>query len=127
MLWRFSIHNEDCDKILAVLEYDWDLDKYVMHIQPDVVVEEDCPPGLICIFLEDNKYEVNDKFCRLFIRDRVIPPYRQNIGQILREIGEEYYHECFMLKYFPKSTLDWAMVELIEIEEDGVVSKIKGS
>ena len=70
-----------------------------MHIQPDVVVEEDCPPGLICIFLEDNKYEVNDKFCRLFIRDRVIPPNRQNIGQILREIGEEYYHECFMLKY----------------------------
>ncbi len=117
MLWKFSIRNEYSNKVLATLTYDWNKDEYHMSVA-DTTVVEDHPPALIGMCINMGIREICDKWCRLFIHDRVIPPNRQNIGTILREIGVKYYHECFMLKFFPSSTLDMGLVEYIgEFEE----------
>lgn len=39
------------------------------------------------------EYELTPEHCRMFIRARVIPPDRQNIGQILKKFGLKEYDE----------------------------------
>ena len=110
MVWTFSIRNKDESRVYAHLTYDWDLDKYHMTFDKDL---PESHPVMFRILAGKGIYEMDDKLCRLFIRDRVVPANRQNIGSILRDMGEKYYHECFMLKHIPTSVMDDAYIELI--------------
>ena len=114
MLWTFSIRNVDSDKVYAHLTYDWDKDIYSMKIDSAI---PDGAPAIIQVLANQGECTMNDKLCRCFIRDRIIPANRQNIGMILRSIGEKYYHECFMLKHYSTSVLDSAFIELESIKE----------
>lgn len=44
-------------------------------------------------------YDLDEKRSLMFVKARVVPPDRQNIGQILREIGAKYYSEFAILDY----------------------------
>lgn len=57
---------------------------------------------------------MDDKETRLFLSARAVPAGRQNMGQILRENGLRFYHECFMLKIQPQCVMDDAYVEFVK-------------
>lgn len=42
---------------------------------------------------------IDDKWARRFVKERVVPPDRQNIGMIMRKVGMEYYSEFPLLVY----------------------------
>lgn len=50
-------------------------------------------------FVRKGVYDVDDYWARRFVKERVIPPERQNIGSILRTIGAPYYTEFAILEY----------------------------
>lgn len=114
MQWVFSMRNINDTRIYAHLVYDWDKDLYNAYWDKELPIGA---PAIMQIFCKRGKYEMDDKFCRLFIRDRVIPANRQNIGQILREIGVKYYHECFIMQHCPMSVMDDAYIELEKVIE----------
>ena len=81
----------------AVLSYDEDTDQYHISI-PESVNPDDLPaiPGILA---RKGIREIDDKWARRFVKERVVPPERQNIGMILREVGIGYYSEFPLLVY----------------------------
>ncbi|MDE5778450.1 MAG: hypothetical protein K2I10_08125 [Lachnospiraceae bacterium] len=81
----------------AVLSYDEDYDKYTITI-PDSINPDDLPaiPGILA---REGIREIEDKWARRFVKERVVPSDRQNIGMILREVGMDYYSEFPLLIY----------------------------
>lgn len=123
MRWIFCVNNGG--EPYADLEYDWDEDRYRLKMRDnfkDHLVEA---PLYLEILYRKGITELTDGQCRQFIRERVVPPTRQNIGVILREIGRPSYHECYMLYAAPTCVMDDARVDFVEeagerrIAEDG--------
>lgn len=79
----------------AVLSYDEDNDLY--HISIPLSVDPDDLPAIPGILARKGIREIDDKWARRFVRERVVPPDRQNIGMILRELGMGYYSEFPLL------------------------------
>ena len=112
MLWIFYINNGG--EHYAELTYDWDTDTYKCQLLAnfkDHIIEA---PLLMEILFQQGLTVGDDKFCRMFIRDRVVPSGRQNIGVFLRKLGVPYYHECFMLRGMPLSVMDDARVDFVK-------------
>lgn len=49
--------------------------------------------------LSEKKRLINDREVRMWVKDRIVPPERQNIGEILRNVGIETYDEFEILKF----------------------------
>ena len=43
--------------------------------------------------------EIDDKWARRFVKERVVPPDRQNIGMIMRQLHMKKYSEFPILEY----------------------------
>ncbi len=81
----------------AILSYDEDTDQYHISIPPSV--NPDNLPAIPGILARKGIREIEDKWARRFVKERVVPPDRQNIGMILREVGMSYYSEFPLLVY----------------------------
>ncbi|MCM1498051.1 MAG: hypothetical protein NC124_06245 [Clostridium sp.] len=81
----------------AILSYDEEHDEYMITI-PDSVSPDDLPaiPGILA---RKGIRVIEDKWARRFVKERVVPSDRQNIGMILREAGIPYYSEFPLLVY----------------------------
>lgn len=90
---RLSSENNE----YAVLSYDEDKDRY--HISIPQSVNPDELPAIPGILARKGIREIDDKWARRFVEERVVPPDRQNIGMILREAGMGYYSEFLLLVY----------------------------
>ena len=116
MLWRFLVRNKENTRVYGQFFYDWDKDIY------SAIFDQSVPTGAPAhfhILSGMGIYEMNDRQCRMMLRDRVIPANRQNIGTILREMNVPYYHECFILKNVPMSVMDDAYFDFVgEITEE---------
>ncbi len=122
MIWKIGIIAEDGTRS-AVLEYDWDTDSYVMHVNKNTELDLAHIPFEAVMYIRNyGVYDIPDKYCRLYISQRVIPAGRQNIGDILRNLGVGFYHECFMLRYMPRSAHDNLVTEFISGEDIGLLS-----
>lgn len=122
MLWKFSIRN-DGTPAYAQLTYDWDKDIYSMEIFENCKDYLDVCPLLIMIWYQRGERLIDDKRCRGFISCRVIPCGRHNMGTILCNLNLKFYHECFMLRYYPKCVMDDARVDFdeeIKTREDDI-------
>lgn len=84
-------------KEYAVLSYDEEKDLY--HISIPLSVDPDNLPAIPGILARKGIREIDDKWARRFVKERVVPPDRQNIGMILRELGMGYYSEFPLLVY----------------------------
>ena len=113
MQWIFSIHDKDGPEY-ARMVYDWDRDLYRTYFCDNVKDFYDTCPLMIMELHKRGKTEMDDKTTRLFLSARVVPSGRQNMGQILRENGLRFYHECFMLKIQPRCVMDDAYVEFVK-------------
>ena len=93
---RFAIKEENSEYPLwAVLTYDEESDVYGGEIPEEI--DPDHLPAIFGILARKGIYRVEDKWARRFVKERVVPPDRQNIGMILRDVGMTYYHEFPLL------------------------------
>ena len=89
---RFSIKNKVYqDKIVGYLNYDEQKHEYEIEIPEDVKSVE--APMIMADFIERNQRKIGKEWSLRWVKQRVIPPERQNIGQILRKNGMESYDE----------------------------------
>lgn len=113
MRWIFSIHDPGGPEYAKMI-YDWNEDKYHTYFCDNIKEFYGTEPLMIEELSKQGKTEMDDEMTRLFLSTRVIPSGRQNIAEILRGNGLEFYHECLMLKIKPQCVMDDAFVEFVK-------------
>lgn len=100
------------DKILAILAYDEEKNTYTIDI-PEVNTERDVPMMLAC-FLKQGIRHIGEEWSMRWVQSRVVPPSRQNIGQILRVNNMKRYNEHeFLVKNQGRCCQDECYIEKI--------------
>ena len=89
---KFAIKNEVYqDKTVAWLYYDEEKKEYRIQVPEDIRCEE--APLIIAEFIKRNQRTIAPDWSLRWVKERVIPPERQNIGSILKENHMEFYDE----------------------------------
>ena len=97
-------------KILSILNYDEEKKEFTIDI-PENVTELEAP-FLMSLFLEKGIRHIDPEWSISWVRDRIVPSSRQNIGQILRENHMEAYDEyLFLIKNQGRSCQDECYIE----------------
>lgn len=112
MKWLFYINNGG--EHYAELTYDWDADKYECRLLDNFQERHEESPLALMMLYDQGERIINDHYCRVFIKDRVVPCTRQNIGEFLRDLEVPYYHECSMLRGMPTCVMDDARVDFVK-------------
>lgn len=99
MLRTFQIINDSLEpsEEHAILTYDEESEQYAVHI-PDAVDYKDLP-AILSLLAKQGIRELDDKWARRFVKERVVPPERQNIGMIMRQLNMKKYSEFPILEY----------------------------
>lgn len=99
MLRIFEIRNDFLEPAeeYATLTYDEATEKYAVHIPESI----DCNdlPAILSLLVKQGIREIDDKWARRFVTERVVPPDRQNIGTIMRQLHMKKYSEFPILEY----------------------------
>ena len=83
------------NKILSILIYDEDKKEFTIDIPEDVTEQE--APFMMSLFVRRGIRHIGPAWSIRWIRERVVPSSRQNIGQILRENNMQVYDEYALL------------------------------
>ena len=95
-MYRFAIKNKVYqDKIVGYLYYDENENTYRIEIPDDVKSAE--APLILADFIQKGEREIGNAWSLRWVQGRVIPPERQNIGQILKKNGMKFYSEFPLL------------------------------
>ena len=99
MLRTFEIVNDDFEPSNehAILTYDEEQDQYAVHIPESV--DSNALPAILSLLAKQGIREIDDKWARRFVKERVVPSDRQNIGMIMRQLGMKKYSEFPILEY----------------------------
>lgn len=99
MLRNFKIMNDSIktDGEHAILTYDEETEKYSIHIPQEVPCND--LPAILSLLAKQGIREIDDKWARRFVKERVVPPDRQNIGMIMRELHMKKYSEFPILEF----------------------------
>ena len=99
MLRTFEIINDDFEPSNehAILTYDEEHDQYAVHIPESV--DSNALPAILSLLAKQGLREIDDKWARRFVKERVVPPDRQNIGMIMRQLHMKKYSEFPILEY----------------------------
>lgn len=101
---KYKFINKD-GVTVGYLNYDRATDNMTVVICKNVDVES--MPFVMCYLAKRGIYEVSNELTHSMMRDRVVPPERQNIGYILREGGlKEYNIIDVYLLYGGRNTMD---------------------
>ena len=99
MLRTFKIMNDMLEPLgeHAILTYDEDSEQYAVHIPESI----DCNdlPAILSLLAKQGIRELDDKWARRFVEERVVPSDRQNIGTIMRQLHKKKYSEFPILEY----------------------------
>ena len=82
-------------KPCATLFYDEKTRDYRIEIAP--TASEDDVPMLLAAFIHRKQRTLDSKWSRKWVEERVVPPSRQNLGQILKANGLDDYDDFQML------------------------------
>ncbi len=82
-------------KPCATLLYDEDTREYRIEIAPDA--GEDDVPMLLIPFIWRKQRTLDATWSRTWVRERIVPPSRQNLGQILKANGLDDYDDFQLL------------------------------
>ena len=93
----FAIKDETLpeDRVLGYLIYYPNAKKFYIELPENADPWE--TPLLLSSFVNRGEYSVNSYWSRMWTEQRIIPPDRQNIGQILKENGLSEYDEFELL------------------------------
>ena len=95
-MYKFAIKNKVYnDKTVGYLYYDETAKNYRIEIPDDVKSAE--APLILSDFIRKGKRELDHKWSLRWVQGRVTPPERQNIGQVLKNNGMEFYSEFPLL------------------------------
>lgn len=94
---KFAVKNNyyGHDRILAVLNYDEMQKSFTIDVPSDISEKE--VPFLLSSFVKRGQRHVGNEWSLKWVQSRIVPPGRQNIGQILRENGMKRYDEYELL------------------------------
>lgn len=79
------------------LFYDAESKEFELQINKDVDLKSS--PILISMFAEENMFNLDPEWSMRWVKQRIIPPNRQNINTILSSNGMTKYDELQMLLY----------------------------
>ena len=112
MIERFRIYNREYP--IGILEYNKITDKFSAKLIDDT---KGWPPVLFGI--KEPVYEVDDWRFRYYMSNCVMPPTRENVDDILREIGAPGYDPWYIYKYNKGTNWnDYAHIEPMELDEE---------
>ena len=111
---KFAIKNAYYDaKTVGYLYYDEQKREYEIEI-PETVKCYEAPP-ILSDFIKKNKYKIGKEWSSRWVRERVTPSERQNIGQILKANQMTEYDEFkFLVKNEGRSCQDECYIEQVE-------------
>ena len=92
---QYAIKKKNEDRIVSTLTYDENTKTYTIDIPMDISERE--MPFYMSLFAKKGKYHLEPEESLRWVRSRIIPNSRQNIGQILRENGWKSYDEQLLL------------------------------
>lgn len=95
MLKEFSIHEPNKPEV-GKLYYDTETRQFRLEVYKDA--NKNDVTFLMRIMLEREMYVVEHDLAICFVRERLVPPNRQNIAQILADLNMPYYDECLFLE-----------------------------
>ena len=95
MIKEFSIHQPNKPEV-GKLYYDTEKREFELEVYPND--NHMNVTFLMGILLEQKRYRVGHELAICFVRERLIPPNRQNISQILADLDMPYYDECLFLE-----------------------------
>ena len=95
----FAIKNDKHRKRPAQswLYYDENTRQFSIKISRDVNIND--LPFMLMLFAEDGIFEIDDKWSKKFVQSRIVPPERQNLGDVLLAHGLEFYDEFDFLMF----------------------------
>lgn len=82
-------------KPCAILTWDDDADSFSIDIG-ESATEKDVPM-LFIPFLRKGERRISDEWARRWIEERIVPSGRQNLGQVLRANGLQFYEPMLLL------------------------------
>lgn len=111
---KFAIKNAYYDaKTVGYLYYDEQKREYEIEIPENVKCYE--APPILSDFIKKNKYRIGKEWSCRWVRERVTPSERQNIGQILKANQMTEYDEFkFLVKNEGRSCQDECYIEQVE-------------
>lgn len=120
----FAIRDEACapKKTLGYLLYYEKAKRFYIELPDHADVWE--TPLLLSSFLKRGEHTVNAYWSKMWVEQRIIPPDRQNLGQILKANGLREYDE-FELLMLAKGRCAQDDCYLTEIEEAEIPDAIK--
>lgn len=92
---RYAVKRDDNAKILSILNYDEDKKEFSIDIPRDVTERE--APFMMSLFVKRGIRHIGADWSMRWVRERIVPSSRQNIGQILRENNMKAYDEHLLL------------------------------
>lgn len=92
---RYAIKKNNRNKIVGILNYDEQSKTYTIDIPENVSYKE--APFMMSLFLKKGIRSVDSEWSMRWVRSRIIPSSRQNIGEILRVNGMRSYDEHKLL------------------------------
>ena len=95
MLKKFLIHECDKDPV-GELVYDTDKSEFTLKAYENIKPTE--MPAFMYFMLQENKPIVSGDLAMCFVRERLVPPERANISQILADLQMPYYDEVLFLE-----------------------------
>jgi uncharacterized protein (DUF1684 family) len=95
MLKQFSITN-DAAVDFGVLSYDSADKSWRIKLNPERSWDD--TPLSLAIYLKQGKLLLDEQESLAWVRDRLVPPNRQNINQILQVAGLEEYDEFALIQ-----------------------------
>ena len=113
-MYKFAIRNKAYkDKTVGYLYYDESEKKYTIKIPVNVKSSE--APMILSDFIRKGKTEIDSQWSLRWVQERVTPPERQNIGQVLKNNGMKFYSEFpLLLKNQGRSCQDECYIERID-------------
>lgn len=111
-------------KPVAELFYDENSCEYSLKIYENVNTKD--MPAILMILAEQGRFEVGDDIARMFVKERVIPSDRQNIGDILATYGFKFYDEfLFLVADEGRCCMDDFYLEKVSTQNGEVAMKNK--
>ena len=95
-MYKFAIRNKRCgEKNVAFLYYDEEKKEYEIEV-PETVESKEAPL-IIADFIKKNQRKIDKDWSLRWVKQRVTPPERQNLGQILKANHMKEYDEFPLL------------------------------
>lgn len=112
-MYKFAIKNPIYnDKTVAYLYYDEDKKEYEIIVPKETESRE--APLIIADFIKKEQRRIGKDWSLRWVQQRVVPPERQNIGQILRENNMQRYDEFpFLMQNKGRCCQDECYLELL--------------